>query len=346
MTHNTGRRPRRIFPFVVVTAIVTVAALEIGLRALGHQATWSERNGGEYVSPYSRRNKVPWLHVGKPYDVFTFGQPEFDFEVRLSSEGLRDTEHPLEKPEGEFRIVGLGDSFTLGQGAAFENTFLERLEALAADAAQRPVLAIGGGKAGTDPVFSLNLLSRRLLKYRPDLVLLVINDSDITDIITRGGLDRFDESGFMVPPPAPAIEALFRRSFLFRAVIMGPLFRYSWELLSPAEREKRAAEAREVIVDVAREIRDMGAKHRFRLLVVTHPTGDDSLSANAGPTLPLLAAGLREEEIEHLDLTAYFRERVPPGKVAEYFWPIDGHCNARGYDLFARGIMSRIGEYL
>jgi hypothetical protein len=55
---------------------------------------------------------------------------EFVFEVRHSSWGARDVEHPTAKPPGVFRILGLGDSFTYGVGAAFEDTYLAMLENL------------------------------------------------------------------------------------------------------------------------------------------------------------------------------------------------------------------------
>jgi len=48
---------------------------------------------------------------------------------------------------------------------------------------------------------------------------------------------------------------------------------------------------------------------------------------------------MREKNIPYADLTNFFQERVPKRDYfEEYKWPIDGHYNARGYELLARGI--------
>src|SRR5574337_1459165 len=39
---------------------------------------------------------------------------EFKTTVRINSKGLRDVEHPYEKPPGVFRILVLGDSYMEG----------------------------------------------------------------------------------------------------------------------------------------------------------------------------------------------------------------------------------------
>ena len=39
---------------------------------------------------------------------------------------------------------------------------------------------------------------------------------------------------------------------------------------------------------------------------------------------------------------AYFRANVPPEGAQALFWPVDRHCNAKGYALFARGLEERV----
>src|SRR5262249_53877156 len=45
-----------------------------------------------------------------------------------NSKGLRDREFSYEKPPGKLRIMMLGDSFTVGWGAKFDETFSKRIE--------------------------------------------------------------------------------------------------------------------------------------------------------------------------------------------------------------------------
>ena len=47
---------------------------------------------------------------------------------RHNALGLRDEIHPVAKPEGELRILGLGDSYLWGQGVRAEDLLLARLE--------------------------------------------------------------------------------------------------------------------------------------------------------------------------------------------------------------------------
>jgi len=66
----------------------------------------------------------------EPHSVQRQKNPSGELEVEYAhnSLGFRDTEHSIEKPPGTFRIVAVGDSFTYGVGASFEETYLRRVE--------------------------------------------------------------------------------------------------------------------------------------------------------------------------------------------------------------------------
>jgi len=335
---------RRLFKVGSLLAVPLVALLlEGGLRATGHLASWSEENGGDYVSPYDYRNATPWLLVGEPGAVTAFSQPEFQYEVRLNREGLRDVDHPEAKPPGEFRVVGLGDSFTMGQGAELEDTYLSVLgRSLNQRPRVRKIRVLAGGVAGSDPVFCHQLLLRRLVKYQPDLVILAVNESDVFDLITRGGMDRFDADGFVRPMPRPSLEGLYARSYLARAILRSRFLQYEWDLLSPAEHAAAVERSVAAIVEAARAIQALGREHGFTLLVVSHPLDYQVKDPQAKDLLAPLAEPLAAQGIEFLDLVAYFRAHVPPEGAQSLFWPVDRHCNAQGYALFARGLEGRV----
>ena len=49
-------------------------------------------------------------------------------ELRFNSEGMRDVEHSIDKPQGTYRIAVIGDSYVIAQEVDFKDTFLRRLE--------------------------------------------------------------------------------------------------------------------------------------------------------------------------------------------------------------------------
>jgi hypothetical protein len=64
----------------------------------------------------------------KPLSLATSNVTGFEIEYRINSKGLRDDETAYEKPEGIFRIVLLGDSYTFGYGVPIEKHFSTLLE--------------------------------------------------------------------------------------------------------------------------------------------------------------------------------------------------------------------------
>lgn len=108
---------------------------------------------------------------------------EFDFDYRHNSFGFRDVEHTIEKPEGVFRILALGDSFTYGVGASFENTYLYRLEKMLNErSGNHPkVEIIKGGIPSYYPEPERLLLQYYGLRYKPDLIIVGFLPNDVGD---------------------------------------------------------------------------------------------------------------------------------------------------------------------
>ena len=109
----------------VAVAVLVLLATEGAVRLLGIAP--------QLQLQYPRMVPDPYLPFRPPANAtYVTREPSGDFElrVRTNSAGFRDTEHAIPKPPGVFRIVALGDSFTFGTGARFEETYLARLERL------------------------------------------------------------------------------------------------------------------------------------------------------------------------------------------------------------------------
>lgn len=105
--------------------------------------------------------------------------------VRINSEGLRDQEHAIAKPEGTFRIAILGDSyceaFSVSLEEAFWSVMKRKLEEC--DPFQgKKIELINFGVSGYGTGQELLTLREKVWKYSPDLVLLAVTtNNDVTD---------------------------------------------------------------------------------------------------------------------------------------------------------------------
>jgi hypothetical protein len=95
---------------------------------------------------------------------------EFSVPVEINSLGLRDYEIGA-KASHATRIVGLGDSFTFGNGVALEQTFLKRLQTCLSTTAH-PVEVINCGIPAYCPLQELRFLQKYRSQLQPDIVLL------------------------------------------------------------------------------------------------------------------------------------------------------------------------------
>ncbi|MBI5248403.1 MAG: SGNH/GDSL hydrolase family protein [Desulfomonile tiedjei] len=338
---------RRLRLFTILTVFlllgVSIVSGEILVRILGAHQTWTEKNGGSYVSPYRQEFPRAWILDRGPNRILSYGQPEFDYEIRINLEGVRDVDHPVDKPAGEYRIVVLGDSWVEGQGASFEKTWPKILEEnLNRHGFDRHIVVIMGGVAGSDPVFELELFRKRLQKYNPDMVIQAVNDSDITDMISRGGLDRFTADGMVKDRKAPTFEPLWARCRLFR-VIMMDLLHYDWLLLSRNQQQAKTDEALDTIVEVAGAMSALAEAKGFNYFVIGHPQRNHFLYRGEYKIQPLESL-LRGIGVDFVDIRPLVGAEfgADPSRIWDYFWKLDGHANEKGYELFARAVERKI----
>jgi len=105
--------------------------------------------------------------------------------VRISSAGLRDREHSIEKPEGVYRLAVLGDSFSEAMQVDVKDAFWSVLEDKLTQCAYRPgkrIEVINFGVSGFGTAQEYLMLESVVMRYRADLVLLqFMNGNDVTD---------------------------------------------------------------------------------------------------------------------------------------------------------------------
>jgi hypothetical protein len=333
------------FLFIVALMVATLLVLEFVARWSGKFATYGERTGIGYISPYALPG-VKWFlkHKAGPHQRV---EAEFSESVAVNAEGFVDAEWTLAKPHDEIRIVTLGDSFVEGVGSLRPDANYPRmLEAILRSAVggRLQITVMNGGIAGSDPVFNLQSLLRVFMKYKPDIIIQSINSTDWSrDIPERGGLSRFNEDGTVKIQP-PWFEPIYINSHLFRAELS--TLRYGDELMSHSELKHRRGEAAKTICDVFAIERSLGQQNAAELVVVMQPMVGELRRGKEQKHWHELMKCARARATKVIDLREELLATASSASLARLYWPVDQHFKSDGYRAYARIVATAIEPLL
>lgn len=143
-----------------------------------------------------------------------FEQPDFSYIQHVNSLGLRGKESSFKKPSHHYRVLMLGDSFTMGKGMEDDQTFSALLEV---SLNQRRVCgsttfeALNGGVDSYAPVLSYLQLSGDLAPLEVDLVLLNLDLSDLLQEAAYRKEAVYDSTGEIIGVPGSKRPILFNQ---------------------------------------------------------------------------------------------------------------------------------------
>lgn len=324
---------------ILFAVIITLVACEIILRLKGDTYSWSEKNGHGYLSPYDADCEIYWVSESS----YKYDKIEYDYEVSVNKLGIRDHEHRLSKDSSVFRIIGLGDSFTEGAGAPVDSTWLFLLGNMYELEENDSVEVISGGVSGSDFTYSYVLFRDYLADYNPDIVIFVINNTDVADYFVRGGMSRYNGDTCFFKP-APPIEWLFKRSHLTRSVLLNVL-KYNWQLVSPQERSKLWNDYSKELIDIAQTLKVQSLRDSFELCFVFHPLVHEINQGFYDYEFELLMSKLSEINVNSLDVYDALSNAAGGGdSISNIYWPIDQHLNSKGYRVFAEEVNKGLSQ--
>lgn len=101
--------------------------------------------------------------------------------VQTNRDGLRSSYERADFLAAPRRIAVLGDSFVFGWGVQGDAAWPARLEAALRDRTEQPVAVLNAGVFSYSPLLSRRQWQRTVAAYEPDLVLLVLDATDIGD---------------------------------------------------------------------------------------------------------------------------------------------------------------------
>ena len=229
-----------------------------------------------------------------------------------NSEGLRDRERTVEKPEGVRRVICLGDSTTLGWGIRPEEAYPRVLEDLLESQGDRVEVlnvALGGWSTRQERI----AYERIARKYHPDAVLLGICLNDIPEL--QNNLTR---------PPA-LVAALYRRSALVRRLVRAREREIADVLELFTEKDSpKVKDAFARLFEEVRKLREEARADGTSLAVLVFPFRLQVMPGAPPPTAQQAIGGFcKAEGIPFLDLLPALTEAGPEAYIDyDHFSPM------------------------
>jgi len=275
---------------------------------------------------------------------------EYDYHHKHNSVGLRDVERPLIKPQGTFRILGLGDSFTSGWGAAYEQTYLRRSEVAlnARDGAHPAVEIVKAGINGYFPKTQRMLLENYGLMYRPDLVIVGFVANDVLD--TWAGVDAVvvSKQGWLTSRDAAEMGALGTWLYVHSHVARIPLaafmrrkravfFGADW-LTTIYRPDENAERAWQQLLDeydgMDRTIRQAGGR-----MVLFYIPDNPPLTAMHEYPEQRLGEWAATRGVEFISALPEMRAAMD---AEQLYWKKDPHCTPAGYRVLSEVLVREL----
>lgn len=328
------------------TIFFMLVAGEIGLRFIDKYKLANELGGSKrYQSVYAKVECIGNLKIYPPNLFSSNKNKEFTISIKTNNEGLCDNKFIINKPKNEIRIAAIGDSFTQGIGTTSDSTWVNQLkQMLQSKNPQKSINIMNAGVGGSDPFFYYMLLKHRMLKYKPDIVIITFNQSDIDDVEVRGGFERFLPDGTTQYKKGPSWEWLYAESYIFRLIIIDVLH-YN-RLLKPNLSTEETTQ-----LTIAKykpcfiKIKELCDSNNIKLITVFHPQYFD-ITNGQFLLKPIYDWYLKNISNQCLNLYDYYieKEMMNSQNVFNYYWKIDRHHNGRGYGAFARGVEWKLNQ--
>jgi hypothetical protein len=207
-------RVRHALLFLAIAA-AQFALFEIGLRVWGHSE----------AAPSFQALFMPDPAIGyrlRPGARTRFVTAEFDTEIAINDQGIRDDAHIGPKAPNEKRIVVIGDSLVLSVQVESRQTFCRLLEQrLNAAGGPTRYRVINAGVQGYGPVEELLFFRNVALAFDPDLVIATMFvGNDAEEAIGSAPKLRGDRpaAGVISETTVTGVRRLVRRSMVLQLI--------------------------------------------------------------------------------------------------------------------------------
>jgi hypothetical protein len=180
------------------------------------------------------------------------------------------------------------------------------------------------------------------IRYDPDLVLLVVNQSDVLDVMIRGGMERFLPDGTLRPSEPPPLTGVYQASHFARAILLG-LFDYTPLIMPRSEQNRRMDESLRKLEHLLVELAALLEGRGCDFVLVGLPFRGE-LRRNEYDRLQALLDFASARGIGAIDAKPYLDAKLVQGdaKLEELYWPQDGHFTPLGYRYLAEAVKEQL----
>ncbi|MHC5040319.1 MAG: SGNH/GDSL hydrolase family protein [Planctomycetota bacterium] len=300
------------------------------------------------TNPHEAFRPLPEVSAGD-WKLFTFMIPPTPLpleklqetpwcvEYRYSRVGFRDREYPQNPRPGVHRIVGIGDSFAMGEGVPLSRTLFKWMEALA----PRTEI-ISAAMSGADFAQELEALPRIASDFRANRALVVFIANDIA--MTGALADRQAYINDLINIRDEHLRAHESKAWyagtprilqlVGSTLEMGRVTRATIRWYLDAYDPKHNAENLEAL---AEGFRRLATLRDCRAVLVLYPLMEGLRSGY--PLQPIHDSVMKMAEtagLPALDLAPTFRGRNPASMQVH---PTDHHPNGRAHGIAAKAIL-------
>jgi Lysophospholipase L1 and related esterases len=285
------------------------------------------------------------LFAAGTYDV---GGPEYQKlmqQIPLNSYGMRGREYALEKPNGTYRILVLGDSFTFGHGIVnTSQIWPELLEQSLNNTA--PVEVINTAQNGLETEEEIAILNRTLA-FKPDLVMLgyFFNDAMTDEMLRSQDEVRYGPiSGLLHGADAVLFTHSYLYSFL-KTRITATRIRFGLEKSYPEamndvykQRDSLNLHKQQLL-----RMRDMAASANASFIIVIIPANYDFDNYPLAEGHRFMKEFCAQERLQCIDLYDAFKDE--DYRVTRLN-PYDAHPSPYGHRIIARELTKALKAQL
>jgi hypothetical protein len=310
-----------------ISILIFFLCLELFLRISEKYKTRSEFKGKSYSYKY-KVHKSNWYYTNKPNTSRIKKEKEWQYFNHYNELGNREKSiQTFIKDTSSIKIICLGDSFTEGDGAPYDSSWVRTFEQNINLIDEVKYKIYNAGSCGSDVFYNNKILANKLISLKPQIVIECINSTDVIDVIWRGGLERFNVDGTVSGKVGPSWEFLYHISHVFRA-FMHVFYRYNEELISENDLLLKEKEAVSLIENQIEQTAQFCLKNKIEYHLLIHPLPSELIEGAIQPFE--LIQQLKNKSYVTL-LFESFNEYYRNNDIAKDYWVVNKHYNSKGY---------------